>query len=152
IKIETSKTLSILIMGENHPSWRKRGYEMTKKLRRIFSPKLISLGVTLSADGAIISLSSRAPASKISFGKIEEMFGIVSFFLNSELKIDILFYSKRFLQLAGVKGLIEKFNNLFCTELSDTNARTDKSLFNHQQTLFELAAILVETCFLRGRL
>src|SRR3989344_3864491 len=110
--METSKTFSKLMIGENQSSERKRGYEMTKKLRRIFSPRLISFGVTLRAEGAIMSFSSRAPASKISFGKIEEMFGIASFFLNSELKMDILFYSKWLLHFTGIKRFVKKFNNL----------------------------------------
>src|SRR3989344_9689860 len=88
--METSKTLSILMIGENQPSERKRGYEMTKKLRKIFSPRLISLGVTLRADGAIMSFSSSIPASKISWGRIEEISGFSLFLPNNLSRMLIL--------------------------------------------------------------
>src|ERR1035437_2202860 len=71
MKMETSKTLSRFMIGSNQLSPRYRGYEMTKKVRIIFSPRFNSLGLTLSADGAIISLRSRVFASYISCGNID---------------------------------------------------------------------------------
>ena|SRR3989338_6257546 len=104
---------------------------MTKKLRRIFSPKFISLGETFRAEGAMMSLSSRAPASKISLGKIEEISSRFASFLKSESKIPMLFHFNRLLGLAGVEGLVEKFDYFLRAKPRHTYARAHQTLFDH---------------------
>ncbi len=51
------------MIGANQLSFKKRGYEITKKDRTILSPRFNSRGVTLRADGAITSFNSNTPAS-----------------------------------------------------------------------------------------
>src|SRR3989344_107321 len=88
----------------------------------------------------------------ISWGRIEEISVLFSFFLNNELKIAILFYFNWFLRFAGVECFVEKLDNFFCAEASHAYAGAYKSLFNYRQTLFKLASIFVETCFRGGGL
>src|SRR3989344_8261437 len=59
MKIEISKTLSRLIIGENQLSVKYRGYEIIKNVRAIFSPRFIDFGSILRADGAMISCNSK---------------------------------------------------------------------------------------------
>ena len=51
------------MIGANQLSDKNLGYEITKKVLATFSPKFISLGLILRAEGAITSLSSSTPAS-----------------------------------------------------------------------------------------
>jgi hypothetical protein len=66
MKIEISKILSRLMIGENQPSFRNLGYEITKNVRTILSPRFSDLGVIFKADGAIMSCNSKTPAWYIS--------------------------------------------------------------------------------------
>ena len=61
--MEMSKTLSRLMTGESQLSVSVDGYEMTKYVRAILSPRLMAFGSILRADGAMMSLSSSAAAS-----------------------------------------------------------------------------------------
>src|SRR3989338_1854414 len=70
MNMEMSRTLSMLIIGANHPVVRKRGYEITKKVRAMRSPKSSSRELIRSACGAITSCRSRTPAEYISCGSI----------------------------------------------------------------------------------
>ena len=72
--MDTSNILSRLMIGENQLSVRKRGYEITKNVLAILSPRLTSLGVIWSADGAMTSWNSSVAALYISDGKIGAIF------------------------------------------------------------------------------
>ncbi len=67
--MEISKTLSRLMTGESQLSLSVDGYEMTKYVRAVLSPRLMDLGSIFSALGAMMSLSSSAAASYISSGR-----------------------------------------------------------------------------------
>src|SRR3989338_312320 len=68
MKMEMSMTLSMLMMGANHPVVRKRGYEMTKNVRATFSPRSSSRELIFRACGAMTSCRSRTPVWYISSG------------------------------------------------------------------------------------
>src|ERR1035437_6070218 len=100
MKMETSKALSKLMIGENQLSARNLGYEMTKKVLTILSPRLSSRGETFRAEGAMMSLSSSVLDSYNSCGRAVRT-GELSFLPNMLLKIPMLIiYLNRFLCLA----------------------------------------------------
>src|SRR3989344_6166431 len=98
MKIEISKTLSRLIIGENQLSVRYLGYEIMKKVRAILSPKFMDFESILSAEGAMTSCSSRLADLYIASGKTAKVEALASpplpvvfFFSNNVSKIPILF-------------------------------------------------------------
>ena len=68
--METSNILSRFIIGENQLSLKYLGYEITKKVLAILSPRLRDFGVICIAEGAMMSCNSSVAALYISFGKI----------------------------------------------------------------------------------
>src|SRR3989338_8157815 len=68
------------MIGENHESVSTRGYDITKNVRAILSPRFISRGVILSALGAMTSCSSKTPSLYICSGRMEAIGAGIVFF------------------------------------------------------------------------
>src|ERR1035437_8664749 len=110
MKMETSKALSKLMIGENQLSAKNLGYEMTKNVLTILSPRLSSRGETLRADGAMMSLRSRAAESYSSCGKAVRI-GASVFLPKMLLKIPmLLIYLDRLFRLARMKQFVVQRN------------------------------------------
>src|SRR3989344_3638166 len=112
---------------------------MTKKLLKIFSPKFISRGETFRAEGAMISLSSSAPASKISLGKMEEISAFSSFLPKILSKNAMLFGFDRLFCFSRVERFVEKFDHCLCSKPRYADAGAHEPLLDHRETLFKLA-------------
>ncbi len=111
-----SNTLSRLIIGANQLSFKKRGYEITKKVRAILSPRFISRDFTSTADGASMSFNSSADASYISFGRIGEI-EVVSFLGFRKSNSPILFCLYYWLPcLTWIEKLVEELDYLLCAK------------------------------------
>lgn len=92
--MEISNILSRLMMGVNQLSDRNRGYEMTKYVLAILSPRLSAFGEIFKADGANMSWSSKVAAWYISAGNTGKisLFGFDFFFPVSKSKIPINYF------------------------------------------------------------
>src|SRR3989338_6130093 len=137
------------MIGENHESVSTRGYDITKNVRAILSPRFISRGVILSALGAMTSCSSKTPSLYICSGRMEAIGAGIVFFGFRKSSSAMLFcghlrYLQRLFQLARVKELVKELYYLFGAELDHAHSRAHQPLLNHRNALFQLGAVLLK--------
>src|SRR3989344_2568992 len=139
--MEMSMTLSMLMMGANQPVVKKRGYEMTKKVRAIFSPRSSSRELTRNACGAMTSWRSRIPDLYISSGRTGSTLGLSTgfFFVNiSNSAIRLFLERHRLCPFPPVEEAVEKLDGLLGAELHGAHAGTHKTLLHDCDPLFKL--------------
>src|SRR3989344_4215862 len=145
MKMEILLSLSMLMMGANQPVVRNLGYEMTKNVRAIFSPRSSSREFTRSACGAMTSWRSRIPDLYISSGRTGRTFGdSVSFFLNKSNSAILFLQRHRLTLFTGIKHLVQQLNRLFGAKLHGAHPRAQEPLLHDGDALLELRDLLFE--------